>query len=89
MMSGPEPSSVNGPRPRIPRVKIVGHMIELHGPTAMRLPMARHPLEETAMPTRTSALSVTAASRCCGAARRRLHEPRKRPTMAPPQYSVR
>jgi hypothetical protein len=43
MMSRPEPSSVSGPKPRIPKVKIVGNMTEWHNPMAIKLHMASEP----------------------------------------------
>ena len=89
MISRPDPSSVSGPSPWMPSVKMVGNMIEWKNPTRISAHMASGPVVVTVTsitmnaPIEKAASTVSARTRCMSA------EPRKRPTIMPPHRNVR
>ncbi len=56
--SRPEPFPVSGPRPSMPKVKMLGNITELKSPTQMMVPMASQPV--LAMEVSTSRHATTA-----------------------------
>ncbi len=82
--SSPEPSSVSGPSPRIPRVKMVGNMIEWNSPTEIRAHIARGPFVATASSTTAQAATLAKARTLSAGIRRMAKLPTKRPTIIPP-----
>src|SRR5438445_11135978 len=58
----PEPLPVSGPRPAIPRVKMLGNITELKSPTRMMLHMAKWPVLSTDVITRMKDATAAAPS---------------------------
>ncbi|MOA29409.1 hypothetical protein D3C78_1504200 [compost metagenome] len=76
------------PSPFSASEKMVGNMIELHSPTASRLHIASLPPHSTATAISSTLSSALQASTLLAATWRITTLPRKRPTMAQPQYTA-
>jgi len=69
----------------MPRVKILGNMMELKKPTRMMLAMAMWPLVSIEVSTRALAQNAAMPKTVPALTFCRIAEPMKRPIMAPPQ----
>src|SRR5436309_16127779 len=81
----PEPLPVSGPRPAIPRVKMLGNITELKSPTRMMLHMAKWPVLSTDVITRMKDATAAAPSTVPERSFCSKAEPTNLPTIALPQ----
>lgn len=81
----PEPSAERLPSPSLARLKIVGNMMELTRPTAISAQPAASRLALAENRINPIASAPTVASSLPGDAVRRMAEPIKPPSSAPPQ----
>ena len=88
MMSRLEALSVSAPIFSIPRVKMVGNMMELNRPIATTLHKATWPLLAMVTSSKVTVDEANMPSSRRGSTCRIRAEPMKRPTMAPPQYNA-
>src|SRR6185437_16307773 len=83
--SSPEAFPVNGPKPAMARVKMLGNMIELNKPTAIIVHMAKEPKLSIESVTSSAATAALKPSRARVGSFCSTPDPTKRPTIAPPQ----